>query len=344
MWCLAYGDWECPPGKTVSKHIPTHFQSIGSVKWGPISKEQEEEVERVRSLLSETERDYRNLVTQKNLFESGLLQGMAGIIKGSTKVVVDLDDVEMQRRLRESRVKKAEKKGTRQATGKRPGDDDEGRVADVLGKKRALEEAHQSVMGIRPRLLPFDLQASSKLPFSMKDVYVEGLEKVDFSMLRRQKKEEVPLVNVFLEGVKSDPEVLARTPASSYADQAQKTFLTHAYAFVEMYVNMAKADKEIHRLKRRNEMAKNKIAEAQEAIREKNALLEVEELKRSRTEEVVAARAEVEQKKAEEIAAAQAEAVESFRSSEELWSYVMDRMVDAQQSWEERLARFNPFG
>ncbi|CAL2271651.1 unnamed protein product [Prunus armeniaca] len=28
-WCLAYGDWECPPGKTVSRHIPTHFQSIG---------------------------------------------------------------------------------------------------------------------------------------------------------------------------------------------------------------------------------------------------------------------------------------------------------------------------
>ncbi|CAL2277106.1 unnamed protein product [Prunus armeniaca] len=28
-WCLAYGDWECPPGKTVSKRIPTHFQSIG---------------------------------------------------------------------------------------------------------------------------------------------------------------------------------------------------------------------------------------------------------------------------------------------------------------------------
>ncbi|CAL9019049.1 unnamed protein product [Prunus brigantina] len=24
-WCLTYGDWECQLGKTVSKHIPTHF-------------------------------------------------------------------------------------------------------------------------------------------------------------------------------------------------------------------------------------------------------------------------------------------------------------------------------
>ncbi|VVA41854.1 PREDICTED: LOC110764017, partial [Prunus dulcis] len=74
-WCMAYGDWECPPGKRVVQHIPTHFQSIGSVKWGPISKEQEDEVEWVRAQLSEAERECGNLVTQKNLFESGLLQG-----------------------------------------------------------------------------------------------------------------------------------------------------------------------------------------------------------------------------------------------------------------------------
>ncbi|CAL2257597.1 unnamed protein product [Prunus armeniaca] len=47
----------------------------GSMKWGPISKEQEEEVEKVRSLLSGTERECKNRVTQKNLFEFGLLQG-----------------------------------------------------------------------------------------------------------------------------------------------------------------------------------------------------------------------------------------------------------------------------
>ncbi|CAL2276871.1 unnamed protein product [Prunus armeniaca] len=259
-WCLAYGDWECPPGKIVSRHIPTHFQSI-------------DEVERVRSLLSETQCERKNLVTQKNLYESGLLQGMAGIIRGSTKVAMDLDDPEMQKQLRESQAKKAEKGGAQQAAGRRPRDD-EGLVSDVLGKKRVLEEAHRSVMGIGPRLPPFHLQAPPKLPFGMDDVYAEGVEKVDFSGLRQQKKEvnlamhrqEVPLVNVFLECVKSDLEVLARTPATSYADRAQKTLLTQAYAYGEMYMNMAKADKEIQRLKRRNEMAKDKIAEAQEAI------------------------------------------------------------------------------
>lgn len=35
----------------------------GSMNWGPISKEQEDEVERVRSLLSETKRECKNLVT-----------------------------------------------------------------------------------------------------------------------------------------------------------------------------------------------------------------------------------------------------------------------------------------
>ncbi|CAL2251463.1 unnamed protein product [Prunus armeniaca] len=341
-WCLAYGDWECPPGKTVSRHIPTHFQSIGSVKWGPISKEREDEVERVRSLLSETQRERKNLVTQKNLYESGLLQGMAGIIRGSTKVAMDLDDPEMQKRLRESRAKKAEKGGAQQAAGRRSRDE-EGLVSDVLGKKRALEEAHRSVMGTGPRLPPFDPQAPPKLPFGMDDVYAEGVEKVDFSGLRRQKKEvnlamhrqEVPLVNVFLEGVKSDPEVLARTPATSYADRAQKTLLTQAYAYGEMYVNMAKADKEIQRLKRRNEMAKDKVAEAQEAIREKNTLVlqkaamakEMEELKRSR---------------AEEVAAARVDAIESFRGSDELRNYIMDQMVAMQLGWEERVAMFNP--
>ncbi|XP_020415515.1 uncharacterized protein LOC109948029 [Prunus persica] len=203
----------------------------------------------------------------------------------------------MQKRLRESRAKKAEK-----SAGKRPRDDDEGRVADVLGKRKALEEAHQRVMGSGPRLPPFDLQAPPKLPFGMEDVFAEGVEKVDFGRLRQQKKEvnlamhrqEVPLVNVFLEGVKSDPEALARTPASSFIDWAQKTILTSAYAFGEMYVSMAKADKEIQRLKRRDEQAKSKVAEAQEAIREKNALLvqkaalanEVDELKRSKAEEL----------------------------------------------------------
>ncbi|BBG92532.1 hypothetical protein Prudu_000294 [Prunus dulcis] len=206
-WCMAYGDWESPPGKSVIQHILTHFQSIGSVKWGPISKEQEDEVEWVRAQLSENR-------------------------AGSKKVAVDIDDAEMQNRLRESRAKKADK-----GAGKRPRDDDEGRVADVLEKRKALEEAHQHVMGSGPRLPPFDLQAPPKLPFGMEDIFAEGVEKVDFGRLRQQKKEvnlaihrqKVPLVNVFLEGVKSDPEALARTPASSFIDQGQKTILTSAY-------------------------------------------------------------------------------------------------------------------
>ena len=96
------------------------------------------------------------------------------------------------------------------------------------------------MMGSGPRLPPFDLQAPLKLPFGMEDVFAEGVEKVDFSRLRQQKKEvnlamhrqEVPLVNVFLEGVKSAPEALARTPASSFIDRAQKTILTSAYVSV----------------------------------------------------------------------------------------------------------------
>ncbi|XP_034225786.1 uncharacterized protein LOC117635586 [Prunus dulcis] len=205
-------------------------------------------------------------------------------------------------------------------------------------------------MGSGPRLPPFDLQAPPKLPFGMEDVFAEGVEKVDFGRLRQQKKEvnlamhrqEVPLVNVFLEGVKSDPEALAKTPASSFVDRAQKTILTSAYAFGEMYVSMAKADKEIQRLKRRDQQAKSKVAEAEEAIREKNALLAQ---KAALAKEVAARTKEVEElkrSKAEEVAAARAEAIESYRSSEELKSYIMDRLVDEQLRWEDRLVRFNP--
>ncbi|CAL2256830.1 unnamed protein product [Prunus armeniaca] len=265
--------------------------------WGPISKEQEDEVERVRSVLSEIECECKNLVTQKNLFESGLLQGMADIIKGSTKVAMDLDDAEMQRRLRESRAKKAEK-GV-------PGR----RLASVL--EMTMKGWLPMCWERRERWRKLT-RVLSKLPLGMKDVYAEEVEKVDFSTLRQQKKEvnlamhrqEVPLVNVFLEGVKSDPEVLARTQVSSYADRAQKTFLTHVY----------------------------KAALARE----------VEELKRSKAEEIAAIQAKVEQKKAEDVAAARAEAVELFRSSEELRSCIMGRLVYEQLCWEERLARFNP--
>ncbi|BBH05783.1 hypothetical protein Prudu_017272, partial [Prunus dulcis] len=215
------GAWPMGTGSVLQGRAlsSTFLPTSSSVKWGPISKEKEDEVEWVRAQLSDTERECGNLVTQKNLFESGLLQGRE--YEGGR----DIDEAEMQKRLRESRAKKAEK-----SAGKRPRDDDEGRVADVLGKRRALEEAHQQVMGSGPRLPPFDLQAPPKLPFGMEDVFAEGVEKVDFGRLRQQKKE----VNL--------------------AMHRQEVPL----AFGEMYVSMAKADKEIQRLKRRDEQAKAK--------------------------------------------------------------------------------------
>ncbi|CAL8136168.1 unnamed protein product [Prunus armeniaca] len=73
----------------------------GSVKWGPIFKEKDE------------------------------------VERGGTKVVVDIDEAEKQRRLREFRVKKAEKEGATRATGKHPRDDNEGLVSDVMGAAEA---------------------------------------------------------------------------------------------------------------------------------------------------------------------------------------------------------------
>ncbi|BBN68685.1 hypothetical protein Prudu_529S000100 [Prunus dulcis] len=288
-WCMAYGDWECPPGKRVVQHIPTHFQFV---KWGPISNSKR---------------------------------------RGEARRWPDIDEAEMQKRLRESRAKKAEK-----SAGKRPRDDDEGRVADVLGKRKAIEEAHQHVMGSGPRLPPFDLQAPPKLPFGMEDASsAEEGGQPGYAPTGGALSERL------LEGVKSDPEAWQRLQLHP-SDRAQKTILTSAYAFGEMYVSMAKADKEIQRLKRRDQQAKSKVAEAEEAIREKNALLAQ---KAALAKEVAARTKEVEElkrSKAEEVAAARAEAIESYRSSEELKSYIMDRLVDEQLRWEDRLVRFNP--
>ncbi|CAL2266248.1 unnamed protein product [Prunus armeniaca] len=96
-------------------------------------------------------------------------------------------------------------------------------------------------------------------------------------------------------------------------------------------------------------MAKGKIVEAQEAIQERNALIlqkatlarEMDELK-ERLVSSKRALVEAEQKKAEKIVAAQAEAVKSYRTSKELNSYILDRLVDEQIHWEENLVKFNP--
>lgn len=47
----------------------------GSIKHIPLSMEKKYEVNLVRVLLPEKDRQYRNLVTPKNLLELGLLQG-----------------------------------------------------------------------------------------------------------------------------------------------------------------------------------------------------------------------------------------------------------------------------
>ncbi|CAL8138177.1 unnamed protein product [Prunus armeniaca] len=114
-------------------------------------------------------------------------------------------------RLKASRTKKAEKEGGRQAIGKRSRDNDEGLVVKALvGKRKALEEAHQSVMRTGPRLPPFNLLAPQKLPFGMEEVFAEGMERVDF-------------------GIKSDPEALARMQTSFFTKRAQKKILTSTY-------------------------------------------------------------------------------------------------------------------
>ncbi|BBN69363.1 hypothetical protein Prudu_905S000200 [Prunus dulcis] len=147
------------------------------VKWGPISKQQEDEVEWVRAQLSELSVSAGTWSRRRTCLSPDCCK------EGKHEGGRDIDEAEMQKRLRESRAKKAEK-----SAGKRPRDDDEGRVADVLGKRKAIEEAHQHVMGSGPRLPPFDLQAPPKLPFGMEDVFAEGVEKVDFGRLRQKKE------------------------------------------------------------------------------------------------------------------------------------------------------------
>ncbi|KAL6269671.1 hypothetical protein ACE6H2_026582 [Prunus campanulata] len=141
-------------------------------------------------------------------------------------------------------------------------------------------------------------------------------------------RQEVPLVNVFREGVKSDLENLAKTHTSSFSDRAQKTIFCSAYAFGEMYVTLAKANKKMSRVKKLKEAVKGKMVEAQEAIREKNTTVlqkaalakEVEELREKHAES----------KKARDGSATCVEAIETYRLSNELNSYILERLVDKQ--------------
>lgn len=48
-----------------------------------------------------------------------------------------------------------------------------------------MEKARQSVIGIEPRLPPFDLQALPKLPFDIEVVFAEDMNEVDFGEICR---------------------------------------------------------------------------------------------------------------------------------------------------------------
>ncbi|CAL9012708.1 unnamed protein product [Prunus brigantina] len=374
-WFFAFGDWECWPGQTISKHVPIHFQSIGSVKCRPVSREEEEEIELVRSLVPQEARELKNIVTPALLLQSGLLQGMAEVpkkvvtvLENSPKVLVDQE--ERQQKLRERREKDRANRAKKQARGvsstaegsaaraseKRPRQEGDERVAELEKKRRGLESSIQDVMG-GTILPPFDLDPPPRLPLEMEELFPVGTEETDFASVRREAKEvtlamhrqEVPLVNAFLTGVKIDAGELARTKATDFSDRVQKTVLSTANAFGDMYLTLARAEREVALARRHSETAKAATAEAQAALRERNALqLKVGRLERElketsrRLEAVEEARLEIERKRTEELAAARAEAVEEYKGSEGFKNLVLDAMVEEQYGWEKMVARFNP--
>ncbi|CAL8088083.1 unnamed protein product [Prunus armeniaca] len=374
-WFFAFGDWECWPRTTVSKHVPTHFQSIGSVKCRPVSREEEEEIELVRRQVTQEERELKNIVTPALLLQSGLLQGMAEVpkkvvtvVETSPKVVVDPE--ERQRKLQERREKDRANRAKKQAkgapstaegtaaraAGKRPRTEEDEQLAELEKKRRGLESSIHDVMG-GTVLPPFDLDPPPRLPLEMEELFPAGTEDIDFASVRREAKEvtlamhrqEVPLVNAFLTGVKIDAGELARTKATDFSDRVQKTVLSAANAFGDMYLTLARAEREVDLARRHSETAKAATAEAQAAIRERNVLqLKVGRLERElkemtrRLEAVEEARLESERRRTEELSMARAEAVEEYQGSDRFKSLVLDAMVEEQYGWEKLVARFNP--
>ncbi|BBN69021.1 hypothetical protein Prudu_699S000100 [Prunus dulcis] len=206
------------------------------VKWGLSPMEQEDEVEWVRAQLSKTECECGNYSLRRICWSSdSFKEVMAGIIRGSTKVAVDIDEAEMQKRLRESRAKKAEK-----GAGNAP------EMMMRVGWLTCWERGKPWRKLINMR---------REAPFGTEDIFAEGVDKVDFA---------------------------------GYASRRRRPL-------ARCYVSMAKADKEIQRLKRRDEMAKSKMGGVG-GYREKNALLLQRSLgqggggaERSKAEEVAAA-------------------------------------------------------
>ncbi|CAL2237943.1 unnamed protein product [Prunus armeniaca] len=162
-------------------------------------------------------------------------------------------------------------------------------------------------------------------------------------------RQEVPLVNAFLTGVKIDAGELARTKVTDFSNRVQKTVLSIANAFGDMYLTLARAEREVDLARPHSKTAKAATAEAQAAIRERNVLqLKVGRLERElkettlRLEAVEEARLESERRRTEELSVGRAEAVEEYQGSDRFKSHVLDTMVEEQYGWEILVARFNP--
>ncbi|CAL2271279.1 unnamed protein product [Prunus armeniaca] len=286
----------------------------------------------------------------------------------SPKVVVDPE--ERQRKLREIREKDMANRAKKQAKGapstapstasraaeKWPRQEDDELLAELEKKQRGVESSIHDVMG-GTVLPPFDLDPPPRLLLEMEELFPAGTEDIDFASVRRKAKEvtlamhrqEVPLVNTFLTGVKIDAGELAQTKATDFSDRVQKTVISTANAFGDMYLTLARAEREVDLARRHSEITKAATAEAQAALRERNALqLKVGRLERElkeiarRLEAVEEARLESERRRTEELSVARAEAVEEYQGSDRFKSLVLDAMVEEQYGWEKLAARFNP--
>ncbi|CAL2249563.1 unnamed protein product [Prunus armeniaca] len=327
----------------------------------PVSREEEEEIELVRRQVPQEARELKNIVTPALLLQSGLLQGMAEVpkklvtvVETSPKVVVDPE--ERQRKLQERREKDRANRAKKQAkgapstaegtaaraAGKLPQTEEDELLAELEKKRRGLKSSIHDVMG-GTVLPPFHLDPPPRLPLEMEELFPVGTEDIDFASVRREAKEvtlamhrqEVPLVNAFLTGVKIDAGELARTKATDFSDRVQKTVLSTANAFGDMYLTLARAEREVDLARRHSETAKAITAEVQAAIWERNVLqLKVGRLERElkettrRLEAVEEARLESERRRTEGLSVARAKAVEEYQGSDRFKSLVLDAMVE----------------
>ncbi|CAL2253854.1 unnamed protein product [Prunus armeniaca] len=341
-WFFAFGDWECWPGKTASVQGVRGRDRAGEETGAPGS-----------TFVVAVAEVSKKVVT---------------VAEDSLKVVTD--PKERQRKLRERREKDRANRAKKQAKGapstaegtaaraaeKRPRQEKDKLLAELDKKRRGLESSIHDVMG-GTVLPPFDLDPPPRLSLEMEELFPAGTEDIDFASVRREAKEvtlamhrqEVPLVNAFLTGVKIDARELARTKATDFSDRVQKTVLFTANAFGDMYLTLVRAEKEVDLARRHSETAKAATTEAQVAIRERNALqLKVGRLERElketarRLEAVEEARLESERRRTEELSIARAKAVEEYQGSDKFKSLVLDVMVEEQYRWEKLVERFSP--